>query len=335
MISVIIVTYNQEDTIGRAIDSVLMQQCNEDIEILVADDASQDSTPDVCKKYAERHPDKIRLFLNKTNKGLIDNYFDTLLECRGDLIADCAGDDQWCDPLKLEKERLIMRKHEDVTLVHTAWKKYIEKTGQLEDSPKTICSLPFVDGKELLEDIIVQTNMPVVHLCTALYRKEPFLIEYDKHRELFRTKEYGCEDLQLVFAMALHGRIAYLPDVTLHYTIGADTISNCGNYDKQFSFVLRVSELSYALSKTYDVKSERINKYFSLRLYELLMHTFRTHSKKNRREALKCQQRWKADDTPITILLKMLTSTDLLWKTTLFVRNHIVSMKRNHIVSMK
>lgn len=328
MISVIIVTYNQEHTIGRAIDSVLMQECKEEVEILVADDASQDNTPEICRQYAERHPDKIRLFLNKTNKGIVGNYFDTLLACRGDLIADCAGDDQWCDPLKLEKERLIMREHEDVTLVHTAWKRYIEETGQLEDSPKAICSLPFVDGKELLEDIIVQTNMPVVHLCTALYRKEPFLIEYDRHRELFRNKEYGCEDLQLVFAMALHGRIAYLPDITLHYTIGSDTISNCGDYDKQFRFVRRVSELSYALSRTYDVKSERINDYFSLRLYELLMHAFRTYSKQNRREALTCQKEWGVRHTATTRLLKAITSNNITWSLALIVRRVVLHLCR-------
>lgn len=327
MISVIIVTYNQEKTIGRAIDSVLMQKCNEDVEILVADDASNDATPEICRSYAERFPGKIRLFLNKKNKGLIDNYFDTLLACRGDLIADCAGDDRWCDAEKLEKERVIMRKDRDITLVHTAWKRYFPKTEELQKSPEPICSLPTVDGKELLEDIITQTNMPVVHLCTALYRKDVFLMEYNAHRELFRNKEYGCEDLQLVFAMALHGKIAYIPDVTLHYTIDDGTISNNGDYARQFRFVRRVSDLSFALSSTYHVASQRISDYFSFRLYELLMHAFRCQSPEMRSEAIACQDRWHVQNTLRILILKAVTSTKIIWAMAYGIRSIVVGVK--------
>lgn len=320
MISVIILTYNQEASIGRAIDSVLMQQCNEDVEILVADDASQDGTPAICQDYAERYPDRIRLFLNKQNKGLLDNYYDTLLECHGDLIADCAGDDQWCDSLKLEKERVLMRKDDDIALVHTAWKYYIEETGELKDPHEPVCAEPLIEGKELLESIITQTNMPVVQLCSSLYRKSVFLKEYNLHRELFRTKEYYCEDVQLVFAMALHGKIAYLPDVTMYYTLADGSISNNNDYEKQFRFVRRVTELSHALSETYGIRSQRISEYFSFRIYELLMHSFRTYSKQNRAEALACQERWKAKDTNMIRLMKLITSNSITWRLALAVR---------------
>lgn len=328
MISVIIVTYNQERTIGRAIDSVLMQQCEEEVEILVADDASQDNTPEICRQYAERHPDKIRLFLNKTNKGIVDNYFDTLLACRGDLIADCAGDDQWCDPLKLEKERLIMREQEDVTLVHTAWKYRDEVTGKLSDSP----ALPFTNaityGRDMLEAIITQTNVPVVHLCTSLYRKSIFLKAYENYRNLFRNKEYACEDLQLTFAMALYGKIAFLPDVTLHYSISTGTISNTGNEEKQFRFVRSSTQLSHDLSTIFDIHTDVTEQYFSQRVFGLLMHAFRSQSSALRSEAIECQRKWNVKEDKKIRLVKLATSNTVLWTITKMTRDLAVSVKR-------
>jgi glucosyltransferase len=101
-ISVIVATYNQEDTIARTLDSVLMQQCHVPIEIILGEDCSTDGTLAVCQRYADEHPDVIRLIANKQNKGLVDNYFDCMLAAQGKYIADCAGDDFWTDPLKLE-----------------------------------------------------------------------------------------------------------------------------------------------------------------------------------------------------------------------------------------
>lgn len=327
MISVIVVTYNQEDKIARTLDSILAQQCHDDVVIMVSDDASTDGTADVCRDYVNRYPDRIRLNVNATNKGLVDNYFDTLLACESELIADCAGDDYWCDTLKLEKELRIMEAHPEVTLVHTAWVRRMASTGRLETPPPPPFTAPFTDGKDMLEAIITQTRVPVAHLCTALYRKSIFLKEYNGHRELFRNKLFGCEDLQIVFAMALHGKIAYLPDVTLHYTFEDGTVSNTGDSERQFRFVRSVSELSYVLSDVFCVKSQRINDYFSLRVYALLMHSFRACLPSLRSEALECQKHWGAADTTRIRILKIITAIPLLWKTALGVRRLVLKFK--------
>lgn len=324
MISVVVVTYNEHDTLARTLDSILMQQVDEEVEIVIGDDASTDGTQTVCRDYAHRYPDKFQLLLNSENKGVLNNYVDCLLACRGDLIADCAGDDYWCDPLKLQKELNVMREHPEVTLVHTAWKRLIVKTGKLEDSPRPVCDLPFLSGRKLLEDIIIQTSMPVAHLCTALYRKDAFLTEYNAHPDLFRNKTYACEDVQITLAMALHGDFAYLPDVTLHYSVNPGTISNCANYDKQFHFVERMTKLSYALCNTYGIRSSRMDGYFSMRLYEMLMHSFRTFSRDNHLKALECQHQLAIHDTAKTRFLKFITSNSATWRAALIVRNLVL-----------
>ena len=105
MISVVVVTYNQAATIGRTLDSILMQQCHVPFEIVIGEDCSTDDTRAICQNYAEKHPDIIRLICNERNKGIVDNYYDCLLTCRGKYIADCAGDDFWIDTQKLEISR--------------------------------------------------------------------------------------------------------------------------------------------------------------------------------------------------------------------------------------
>ena len=119
-ISVIVTTYNQERTIGRTLDSILVQQCSIPIEIVVGDDCSTDGTLRVVEQYINRTKEKangkfeIKLLANERNKGIVDNYFGCLMACSGQYIADCAGDDYWCDILKLEKELRILEQYSDV-----------------------------------------------------------------------------------------------------------------------------------------------------------------------------------------------------------------------------
>ena len=149
LISVVVCTYNQEDTIARTLDSILMQQCHVPYEIIIGEDCSTDQTLSVCEAYASKFPDKIRLIANKPNKGIIDNYFDCILASNGQYIADCAGDDFWTDPLKLEKEVTILEQHPDVTLVHTDWHIYNETTGSSTPSAPKPFTAPVTPGKQM------------------------------------------------------------------------------------------------------------------------------------------------------------------------------------------
>jgi len=277
LISVIVCTYNQENTIGRTLDSVLMQQCHVPYEIVIGEDCSTDGTLEVCKQYAAQHPDIIRLIANEKNKGLIDNYFDCILASKGKYIGDCAGDDYWDDPLKLEKEVTILESNSQVTLVHTPWY-FVDEDGQKTASTGHLFTAPITQGKMMLEDIIIQTDLPVIQLCTSLYRRDIVLEEMQKDEYMFRNKEFGCEDLQISFVMALHGDIAFLQDRTLNYTVGHESISYSQDYSKQFRFTKRVTDLSYYLTQKYQIHSSRTDNYFRQRIFALYMHAFRAHS---------------------------------------------------------
>ena len=107
-ISVIVVTYNQEATIAKTLESILSQKIDVPFEIVIGDDASTDGTEMICRKYAEAYPDRIRYFRRDRNMGLVKNYYQCIEDCQGDFLADCAGDDFWIDNDNLRKEYEVM-----------------------------------------------------------------------------------------------------------------------------------------------------------------------------------------------------------------------------------
>lgn len=48
-VSVVMITYNHEQYIREAIEGVLMQECNFDVELIIADDKSPDNTENRVK----------------------------------------------------------------------------------------------------------------------------------------------------------------------------------------------------------------------------------------------------------------------------------------------
>ena len=290
MISVVVVTYNQAATIGRTLDSILMQQCHVPFEIVIGEDCSTDDTRAICQNYAEKHPDIIRLICNERNKGIVDNYYDCLLTCRGKYIADCAGDDFWIDTQKLEKEVKVMENHPEVTMVITNWQYYNEHTRETTPSRQQQYA-PITHGKDLLRAIITQQNMSVFHLCTALYRADIFRKAYEEDTDLFRNKTYVSEDMQVAFTMALNGDIAYLPDVTLNYSLGSGSVSNVKDSEKAFRFVQRSTELICYLADKHHLD---IQDFMARRIFELGMHAFRSHQPKLYEETRTCEKKWQA-----------------------------------------
>ncbi|MCD8290526.1 MAG: glycosyltransferase [Prevotella sp.] len=328
IISVVVITYNEEKTIARTLDSILEQKCHVPFEIVVGDDCSTDGTRKICEEYAEKYPNIIRLMDKAPNKGVIDNYYDCVLNCKGKYIADCAGDDFWITSDKLEKEVSILEKDESITLVHTEWMYYNEKTGERTPPAPNVFNKPITEGKVMLEAIVTQTSRPIIHSCTAMYRADVLKREYNKNTYLFRNKEFGCEDLQVCFIMALNGNIAYIPDVTLCYSYGTPTVSFSNNDKKQFLFVRRITDLSYYLCTEYGLKSKTIDKYFQQRIFALSMHAFRSGSRQLRLETKKCKEKWGIEGTWKTALVNAISSNCVSWKLALYLRKLFVAIKK-------
>lgn len=91
-ISVLVITYKQEDIVGRTLDS-LIEQRDYLYEICVSDDCSPDGTWDVLLDYQKRYPDLIKLHRQNPNVGIFENTVYSWTMPSGDVINEIAGDD--------------------------------------------------------------------------------------------------------------------------------------------------------------------------------------------------------------------------------------------------
>jgi hypothetical protein len=90
-VSVLIDTYNHERFIEQAIASVLEQDVSAaEVEVIVVDDGSTDSTPAIVRKFIPR----IR-YLRKANGGQASAFNAGIPETRGEIVAFLDGDDWW------------------------------------------------------------------------------------------------------------------------------------------------------------------------------------------------------------------------------------------------
>ena len=91
-ISVLVITYKQEDIVGRTLDSLLAQK-EFLYEICVSDDCSPDNTWEVLLDYQRRYPDVIKLHRNDPNVGIFENTEYSWSMATGEVINTIAGDD--------------------------------------------------------------------------------------------------------------------------------------------------------------------------------------------------------------------------------------------------
>ena len=66
-LSVVVIAYNQANTIKKTLDGIVNQKTNFNFEVIVNDDCSTDGTDEIIKEYAKRYPKIIRPVLRKEN----------------------------------------------------------------------------------------------------------------------------------------------------------------------------------------------------------------------------------------------------------------------------
>lgn len=114
LVSVIIVTYNQENFIAECIESCI-HQTYLNFEIIIADDCSSDSTSSIIEEYSKKFPGLVKSIRNPTNKGVTENHNSALKHARGELICFLGGDDVLY-PTKVEEQVSFFTKFSDCVL---------------------------------------------------------------------------------------------------------------------------------------------------------------------------------------------------------------------------
>ncbi len=112
-VSVYITTYNNAKYIEQALDSVLMQKCDFDYEIVIGDNCSEDETRSILLEYQEQYSEKFKLLFHDEKLGLMSNFIETWEACSGKYVALLDANDYWQDPHKLQKQLEFLEKNDE------------------------------------------------------------------------------------------------------------------------------------------------------------------------------------------------------------------------------
>lgn len=208
LVSVCVQTYNHERYIEACLDGILMQQTTFPFEIILGEDESSDGTREICKAYAQKHPDKIKLFL-RSRKDVIFingrptgryNFIENLKASTGKYIALCEGDDYWTDPTKLQKQIEFLESNPDyVVCSHNA--KVIDENGRViqeKKIPKLTQDRDFSSLELQKGAFLLTLTMVFKNIDTSVFRSFNYVLN---------------GDTALISLLGAHGKGRYIEDI--------------------------------------------------------------------------------------------------------------------------
>lgn len=208
IVSVVMTTFGHEEYIKEAIEGVLMQDCNFNYELIIANDCSPDNTDgivhEILKEHARAH--FVKYTRHEDNLGMLSNFMWSLKEATGEFIAICEGDDYWIDPYKLQKQVNYLRSNEGYGAVFTDTDYLYQRNAKVIRSFDKKNRLQIPSG-QVTEDLLYKN---LYKTCTVLFRNrnlnELFSILY---REQFLL---GDKPLWLFLSESM--KFGYLPEST-------------------------------------------------------------------------------------------------------------------------
>ena len=158
LVSVIMSAHNAEETIEKAINS-LLNQTYTNLEILLVDDFSSDRTLGICEDFDKSY-ENITLFRNDKNIGLTRSLNKLINKSKGVYIARQDADDVSAEG-RIEKQLTFLRKH---NLDACSSRAYILESNKITPSksfylPKKLVMRiknPFIHGTLLIKKKVIQ-----------------------------------------------------------------------------------------------------------------------------------------------------------------------------------
>ena len=196
-ISVLMVTYNHEQYIAKALESVFAQKHPYSFEVVVGDDASTDRTSEIVADFSQKYPGVIKFIRHPKNVGHCRNYFCVLKACQGEYVALLDGDDYWTDPEKLKTQIQFLDENPNFVLSCHRFRRYYSRTNHYEEdlypdlykqSPKGFV----MDPDQFFTHWVAQTS-------TVVFRRESAdILEFQAYKHF--------ADVQLFFSVLQKGK---------------------------------------------------------------------------------------------------------------------------------
>jgi len=235
LVSVCIQTYQHVNFIRDTIESALMQKTTFPVEILVGEDESTDGTREICVDYANKYPDRIRLFLNERKNVIYINgkptgrwnFINNIKHARGKYVALLPGDDYWTSPDKLQRQVDFLESNPDYSMC-------FHRVNILEGSQFTESQIPRDRTGTTTTVNLARKNY--IHTCSCLYRNH--------FPENFPTFFYSVPFLDYVIHLFISefGKIMYFEEKMAVYRLHQGGIYSALSRQQQLANRLEVVE---------------------------------------------------------------------------------------------
>ncbi|SIS45799.1 Glycosyltransferase involved in cell wall bisynthesis [Chryseobacterium shigense] len=192
MVSIIVPVYNVENYLAQCLDS-LVNQSLQDIEIVLVNDGSKDSSGHIMEEYARKFPGKIKAF-HKENGGLSDARNFGIDKSSGDYIGFVDSDD-YVGETMFEEMVSLAEKYEAKMVICN-----IQKVDQEGKITQKLTQIPNMPERIALEDHFSVFADLSYFACNKLFKKELFA-----HKR-FKTGVH-FEDIQLIPQLILECKI--------------------------------------------------------------------------------------------------------------------------------
>ncbi|WP_417875627.1 glycosyltransferase family 2 protein [Winogradskyella sediminis] len=248
LVSVSVVTYNHVKYIKQCLDGILMQKTSFPFEIILGEDDSSDGTRAICKDYAERFPNKIRLFL-RSRKDVIKingkptgrfNFMENLKACQGKYIAFCDGDDYWTDPFKLQKQVDFLERNPNYSICIHPCAVLNEKSKKLSKQ-----ALNLIDYEYTIRNLLSYWRIATASVVIKRDENVSF-------PEWFT--EVASGDIALLMLYYESGKIKLLRDYMSVYRITGNGVSQ---YHQKYRMIHYRAKLYSYLNEFFEYKYEK------------------------------------------------------------------------------
>lgn len=253
-VSVVIITYKHENYIKETIEGVLMQECDCNIELIIADDNSPDETEivvlDLIKNHVNGH--WIKYTKHSHNKGMMPNFIWALQQCSGKYIALCEGDDYWIDPLKLQKQVDVLESNEAYGVVHTDTQVYFQNADRFTKSLNADKKTNLENLKNPAEELILGRYS--IYTLTTVFRRS--LLDKVDFKAFSKFK---MGDLPLWLTFTQFTKFYYIDESTAVYRKSEGSASNPANKCAKLDFKISSKEVRLFFAKSLELKESTIN----------------------------------------------------------------------------
>ena len=235
LVSVCLITYNQENYIQKAIKSIFDQEVGFPIEVIISNDCSSDNTHQKIEEILKDATNGfvVRYYNHEDNLGMMRNFSFAINECKGKYIAYFEGDDYWDYPKKLQTQVDFLEQNPDFAICcHNV--RFLENEKFINEIYLDKIN---IKDKFTLEDLAKHNIVPTL---TAVFRNTS-----DKLPSWILESPIG--DLPMFMMVAKHGKIKYINEKWAVYR------SNIGEWSKMGN------QKNLNMIKQYDLLTEEFN----------------------------------------------------------------------------